>query len=146
MFPRTIILSLAVFCFTYTVSVPAPQDLPVPAPRDIEITCAFGYRVRNETAQGVTEGMCTIVNTVDDHVCHGCTREVPKGVKCVDNPGDVPMEQLKNSQYSTTCPNYESLFLNGEFIGFGCADAKKPQKARCLDIEHQTTCPPNSCR
>ncbi|KAH9812808.1 secreted protein [Melampsora americana] len=127
MFSRATILLLFVFCFTYTVS----KD----APRNKIITCRFGYRVRNVT-NGISEGMCTIADNLDDHVCHNCDPKIPKGLKCVESKFDVPLKDLKKAKKTLSCPNYERLFRNKKFVGYGCAEAKQGQKARCLEIEN----------
>ncbi|EGG04711.1 uncharacterized protein MELLADRAFT_88618 [Melampsora larici-populina 98AG31] len=153
MFSGAILVLLFVYCSTSVVCLGPPLKNAV--------TCSFGYRVRPE-ANGKTQGMCTIKHTTDDYACEGCKANVPLGLQCVEAKYDVPLANLKQSHQNISCPNYEKLMPNGVFVGYGCAEPRQGQKARCFDIQDpglffhrstpwvisnkRTTCPAGACR
>ncbi|KAH9812809.1 secreted protein [Melampsora americana] len=137
MFFKATTLSLFAFCLTSVICLGEPIQH--------EIICKWGYRVRPDI-NGKSQGMCTIANITDDYACEGCKRDVPTGVGCVEGKFDIPYDQIKKSKKEIPCPNYERLEVNGQFVGFGCANAREGQKARCNDIKNRQFCPKGACR
>ncbi|KAG0140202.1 hypothetical protein CROQUDRAFT_100458 [Cronartium quercuum f. sp. fusiforme G11] len=99
-------------------------------PLQTAVTCTFGYRVR-PVDNGVTVGLCTVGSPTDDYLCTRCNQTVPVGRQCLKTSKVVfPIPSTANMEFP--CPNYEKISNpDGTFAGYGCADAKKGQKAFC---------------